>query len=76
LELVYWLRAVRYDGVVYFDTFPEAEDPVREAEYNVRTFKRMWNIAGRLERAGMGSKLAEHDAMGSLELIEKGFFAP
>ena len=31
-----------YAGYAYFDTFPEAEDPTREAAYNVRAFKRMW----------------------------------
>lgn len=39
LELVAWLRRVHYDGHIYFDTFPRKEDPVREAEYNIRRFK-------------------------------------
>ena len=72
LELVYWLRSVGYDGHVYFDTFPESEDPVREARYNVRVFKRMWRQAARLERQGMEDKLREHDAMGSLEMQQEG----
>ena len=70
LELVYWIRSVGYDGYVYFDTFPEAEDPVREAGYNVRAFKRMWRQAARLDGEGMGALLASHDAMGSLEMRE------
>jgi hypothetical protein len=70
LELVYWLRSVGFDGHVYFDTFPEAEDPVREAELNVRAFKRMWRTAAALERDGMGAILESHDAMGSLEMRE------
>ena len=70
LELVYTLRAARWDGHAYFDTFPEAEDPVREAEYNVRAFWRFWRRAGALERGGMGALLEAHDAMGALELIE------
>ena len=70
LELVYTLRAARWDGHAYFDTFPEAEDPVREAEYNVRAFRRFWRRAGALERGGMGALLEAHDAMGALELIE------
>ena len=71
LELVYWLRATRYGGHVYFDTFPEAEDPVREAAFNVRAFKRMWRQAVALEKDGMGEALLKHDAMGSLEMQEK-----
>jgi len=39
LELVTWLRKIRYDGHLYYDTFPRNEDPVKEAEYNIRRFK-------------------------------------
>ena len=43
---------------------------VREAELNVRAFKRMWRTAAALERDGMGAILESHDAMGSLEMRE------
>ena len=46
---MFWLRASGYRGHAYFDTFPEAEDPTREAAYNVRAFKRMWSWAARLD---------------------------
>jgi xylose isomerase len=39
LELVAWLKKVRYEGHLYYDTFPRKENPVREAEYNIRRFK-------------------------------------
>ena len=75
LELVYWLRASYgsaggYAGYAYFDTFPEAEDPTREAAYNVRAFKRMWRWAARLENDGIRDVLLNHDAMTSLEMQE------
>lgn len=70
LELVFWLRASGYRGHAYFDTFPEAEDPTREAAYNVRAFKRMWSWAARLERDGIRDVLLNHDAMTSLEMQE------
>ena len=70
LELVFWLRASKYRGHAYFDTFPEAEDPTREAAYNVRAFKRMWSWAARLERDGIRDVLLNHDAMTSLEMQE------
>tara|TARA_B110000977_G_scaffold97815_1_gene128751 strand:- start:3201 stop:5339 length:2139 start_codon:yes stop_codon:yes gene_type:complete len=70
LELVYTLRTAQWDGHAYFDTFPEAEDPVREAEFNVRAFRRMWRRAGALRQKGMEEFLHKHDAMGSLELME------
>lgn len=61
---------VRYSGHVYFDTFPRNEDPVREAEYNIRSFKAMWARAEALGRAGVEQLLLKHDAMGVLELME------
>ena len=71
LELVYTLLVANWKGHAYFDTFPEAEDPTREAEFNVRAFRRMWEKAGALQRNGMGTFLNTHDAMGSLELMER-----
>ncbi len=55
---------------MYFDTFPRNEDPVREADFNIRTFKALWARAEALGRAGVEKLLLEHDAMGVLELME------
>jgi sugar phosphate isomerase/epimerase len=71
LELCYWLQEVRFDGHVYFDTFPRNEDPVREAEYNIRAFKRFWAKAHRLRAEGVDGFLRAHDALGTLELLER-----
>ena len=71
LEVVRWLQRVGYSGHVYFDTFPINEDPVREAEYNIRRFKGLWASAHRLGEAGLDGFAAAHDAMGVLELLEK-----
>lgn len=43
---------------------------MREAEFNVRAFRRMWRRAGALRQKGMEEFLHKHDAMGSLELME------
>jgi hypothetical protein len=58
-----------YDGRIYFDTFPEAEDPVREAAFNVRRFKALWARAALLGPR-LDELLATHDAMGVMELLE------
>lgn len=71
LELVYWLQRVKFDGHVYFDTFPRNEDPVREAEYNIRTFKRLWRKALALHAAGVDDCLRKQDALGTLEMLER-----
>ncbi|GBF87518.1 ribokinase xylose isomerase [Raphidocelis subcapitata] len=70
LELVYWLRRVGFDGTVYFDTFPSNEDPVREAELNVRRFKALWARAAALDAAGAADHLARHDALGAMEVAD------
>jgi len=37
LEFLYYLLRYDYDGVIYFDTFPEQEDPADEAMANAAT---------------------------------------
>lgn len=64
------MQRVRYAGHVYFDTFPRNEDPVREAEYNIRRFKILWARAARLAAQGVDGFGAQGDAMGALELLE------
>lgn len=59
-----------YDGCIYFDTFPEAENPVREAAFNVRRFKALWARAASLG-PHLDELLATHDAMGVMELLER-----
>lgn len=71
LELVYWLQEVGFDGHCYFDTFPRNEDPVREAEYNVRRFKQLWAKALALRSAGIAERMRTHDALGALEMLER-----
>ena len=71
LEFIHWLQKVKFDGHIYFDTFPRNEDPVREAEYNIRKVKQLWKRAAAVRKAGIDALLAKHDAMGSLELLER-----
>jgi L-rhamnose isomerase len=70
LELVRWMQRSKFSGHVYFDTFPMNEDPVREAELNVRRFKALWAKAAKLAAAGIDEFAATHDAMGALEALE------
>ena len=71
LEFVRWLQKTNFKGHVYFDTFPRNEDPVREAEFNIRRFKAMWHRATRLTEHGIDDLLKKHDAMSVLELLEE-----
>lgn len=69
LEAIRWLQRVGYTGAAYFDTFPLNEDPVREAEYNIRRFKALWKKAASLG-PGLDAAAADQDGMKVLELLE------
>eukprot|EP00434_Breviolum_minutum_P020863 symbB.v1.2.018403.t2/scaffold1435.1/size118962/8 len=49
LELVLWLQRLGYEGRIYFDTFPKNEDPVKEAELNIRRFLKLWEKAEKMD---------------------------
>ncbi|MCC3705009.1 TIM barrel protein [Rouxiella badensis] len=38
LEYIYYAKKYKFDGLVYFDTFPSREDPVRECEQNIKMY--------------------------------------
>lgn len=40
VEFLFYLKRARYDGVVYFDTFPVREKPVEEFAMNIKTVER------------------------------------
>ena len=74
LEFVYWLIKTKYKGHIYFDTFPRNEDPIRECEYNIRQFKKMYRLAESMltgkDSTHINEILKNHDAMSMLEYLE------
>lgn len=74
LELVYYLLKTKYDGHIYFDTFPRNEDPVREAARNIQTLKKLCRTARRMLGKGDKDKvealLRNHDALGMLDYLD------
>jgi hypothetical protein len=74
LELVYYLLKTKYDGHIYFDTFPRNEDPVREASRNIQTLKKLCRTARRMLGKGDKDKvealLRNHDALGMLDYLD------
>lgn len=70
LEFLWYLQRSTFDGVVYFDTFPIREDPIAEANENVRRFRTMWNAASALDGDGaLSQAMADHDAIASQRLV-------
>lgn len=73
LEIMYQLQENNFNGHLYFDTFPQRTDPVKECEYNIRKVKEFWNAAKRLNDKGILEVMKEHDAVGALEILNLKF---
>jgi len=66
LELLMRIRRDGYDGVIYFDTFPDFTglDPVCECSVNIATVERLLSIADDLEDdEALADALARQDAV-------------
>jgi xylose isomerase len=70
LEIMYQLRKTKFDGHIYFDTFPQRSDPVKEAEYNINRVKSFWKAAGAVDEHRIQRVMQEHDALGALAIID------
>lgn len=68
LEVVLQLQKVGYTGHIYFDTFASTMDPVAEAEWNIKTFRALWQTARQLSEE-LGRLSQRHDGLGVLELL-------
>ena len=56
------MRKFKYDGVIYFDTFPMNEDPVQECERNIKVVKNYWKMAEKdLGNVKLNEARREHD---------------
>jgi len=44
LEFIYYLKKYKYEGLIYFDTFPLREDPVKECETNIDMYMYMYRL--------------------------------
>ena len=57
LEVLFQLMRKGFDGVIYFDTFPDVSglDPIRECENNIAMVNALWNwlrVKGQSDLAG------------------------
>jgi sugar phosphate isomerase/epimerase len=72
VELFLALDRMGYDGVIYFDTFPDhgGLDPVAEARANLALTDRLRAVAGRLrDHAGLAEAQARQDAAATLRIV-------
>ena len=72
VELFVALSRMGYDGVIYFDTFPDHSglDPIAEAQSNIRLVERLRALAEDLaENAELAAAIARQDAALSQRLV-------
>jgi xylose isomerase len=77
VELFVELSRIGYDGVIYFDTFPDHSglDPVEEARTNVRLVERLRAVAERLEGdAALAAAIAAQDATRSQRIVAAALY--
>jgi xylose isomerase len=71
LEIMHQLRRTQFKGHMYFDTFPQRTDPIKEAEYNIRRVKAFWAAAASLNEADLKQAADNHDAILALDIVDK-----
>jgi xylose isomerase len=75
LELLRILLEVQYRGVIYFDTFPQREDPVLECAANIARVEQLVTVLRRVDRAHLAMLLQRQDGFGANGLVWEALFA-
>lgn len=63
LELLHMLREGRYDGTLYFDTFPVREDPTAELGRNIEELRRLLSILDQIDQPALETAQERQDAI-------------
>lgn len=77
VELFAELARIGYDGVIYFDTFPDQSglDPVEEARTNIRLVERLREVAEALSTdADLAAAIARQDAAVSQRIVAAALY--
>ncbi len=73
IELLFELLQLKYDGIIYFDTFPDHSglDPVSEARTNISTVNRLIDVAKTLlSNDELASAIKRQDSPTSMKIIQ------
>ena len=79
VELFVELDRIGYDGVIYFDTFPDQGglDPVEEARTNLALVQRLRDVAAGLRHnAPLAAAIARQDAATSMRIVGAALYGP
>jgi xylose isomerase len=74
LELLFQIAQKGFDGVIYFDTFPDVTgmDPVQECDNNIAMVDALWGVAQRLtSQTDLLQAIKRQDAVVSQDLIRR-----
>jgi xylose isomerase len=77
VELFVALHRIGYDGVVYFDTFPDhgGTDPAAEAAASIRLTERLRSVAARLaDDPALAAATAVQDAPAALRIVTQALY--
>ena len=77
IELLRQIRRDHYEGVIYFDTFPDTSglDPVAECAANIATVRSMLALVDRLESDNrLADALGRQDAIAGQQIIRRALF--
>lgn len=69
LEFVYYLKKYKYDGVIFFDSFPFREDVCSEVKLNVEMFNRLNDMIDNVGMHNIASIVSRQDGIESQRLI-------
>jgi xylose isomerase len=75
VELLYYLVQARYDGVIYFDTFPMREDPVLECTANVARVEKLAGLVKQFDPTMLRHGLDAQDGFQNNLLAWEALFA-
>jgi sugar phosphate isomerase/epimerase len=77
IELLRQVKADRFEGPIYFDTFPDLTglDPVKECEANIATVRSMLRIVEKLDSDNqLGAAIAQQDAVVTQAIVRNAMF--
>jgi xylose isomerase len=77
IELLYTLDRIGYQGVIYFDTFPDTTglDPVAECSKNISTVTAMRRVVERLKtNESLAAAIRKQDAVASQAIVQGALF--
>lgn len=69
LEFIYYLKKYKYDGVIYFDTFPKREGDVKECEYNIKMFNKLCKYIDSYGIEAIDSLVSKNSGFSAMDML-------